>query len=129
MASDGRYTYVTSRDDEGETISAETPRHLFRLSTTYQLPGRWNAFSVGGGVSAQSGYSYKAYDDMSVRMGAPGRAVWDLRAGYRINKHWSASLNVANVFDKDYYGMVSQIRRGNHYGEPRNVMLTLRGTL
>jgi iron complex outermembrane receptor protein/outer membrane receptor for ferric coprogen and ferric-rhodotorulic acid len=123
------YTYVTSRDDEGETISAETPRHLFRLSTTYQLPGRWNAFSVGGGVSAQSGYSYKAYDDMSVRMGAPGRAVWDLRAGYRINKHWSASLNVANVFDKDYYGMVSQIRRGNHYGEPRNVMLTLRGTL
>ncbi|MFD4837388.1 TonB-dependent siderophore receptor [Achromobacter sp. NPDC058515] len=123
------YTYVTSRDDEGETISAETPRHLFRLSTSYQLPGRWNAFSVGGGVSAQSGYSYPAYDDTSVRMGAPGRAVWDLRAGYRINKHWSASLNVANVFDKHYYGMLSQIRRGNHYGEPRNVMLTLRGTL
>ena len=44
------YTFVTSRDDEGETISAETPRHLFRLSTNYQLPGRWNAFSIGGGV-------------------------------------------------------------------------------
>ena len=53
------YTFVTSRDDEGETISAETPRHLFRLSTNYQLPGRWNAFSIGGGVSAQSGYSYR----------------------------------------------------------------------
>lgn len=123
------YTYVTSRDDEGETISAETPRHLFRLSTNYQFPGRWNAFSVGGGVSAQSGYSYPAYDDTSVRMGAPGRAVWDLRAGYRIDKHWSLALNVANVFDKHYYSMVSQIRRGNHYGEPRNVMVTLRGTL
>lgn len=123
------YTFVTSRDDEGETISAETPRHLFRLSTTYRLPGRWNAFSVGGGVSAQSGYSYPAYDDTSVRMGAPGRAVWDLRAGYRIDKHWSLALNVANVFDKHYYGMISQIRRGNHFGEPRNVMLTLRGTL
>lgn len=123
------YTFVTSRDDEGETISAETPRHLFRLSTNYQLPGRWNAFSIGGGVSAQSGYSYPAYDDTSVRMGAPGRAVWDLRAGYRIDKHWSLALNVANVFDKHYYSMVSQIRRGNHYGEPRNVMLTLRGTL
>ena len=74
------YTFVTSRDDEGETISAETPRHLFRLSTNYQLPGRWNAFSIGGGVSAQSGYSYPAYDDTSVRMRRPD-ARWDLRAG------------------------------------------------
>ena len=47
--------------------------------------------------------------------------------GYRIDKHWSLALNVANVFDKHYYSMVSQIRRGNHYGEPRNVMLMLRG--
>jgi iron complex outermembrane receptor protein/outer membrane receptor for ferric coprogen and ferric-rhodotorulic acid len=63
------YTHVTSRDDEGATISAETPRHLLRLSTSYQLPGKWNAFSVGGGVSAQSSYSYPAYDDPDWRMG------------------------------------------------------------
>ncbi|EJO32124.1 TonB-dependent siderophore receptor [Achromobacter marplatensis] len=122
------YTYLTSKDDEGQSISAETPRHLLRLSTSYQLPGKWNAVTIGGGVSAQSGYSYPAYDDTSVRMGAPGRAVWDLRAAYRFNRHWTAAVNVANVFDKSYYGMISQIRRGNHYGEPRNVMLTVRGT-
>ena len=73
------YTFVTSRDDEGETISAETPRHLFRLSTNYQLPGRWNAFSIGGGVSAQSGYSYPAYDDTSVRMARPDARVGPAR--------------------------------------------------
>lgn len=123
------YTHVTSRDDEGATISAETPRHLLRLSTSYQLPGKWNAFFVGGGVSAQSSYSYPAYDDPDWRMGAAGRAVWDLRAGYRINPRWSVGLNVANLFDTRYYAMLSQIRRGNFFGEPRNVTLTLRGSL
>ena len=104
-------------------------RHLLRLSTSYQLPGKWNAFSVGGGVSAQSSYSYPAYDDPDWRMGAAGRAVWDLRAGYRINPRWSVGVNVANLFDTRYYAMISQIRRGNFFGEPRNVMLTLRGSL
>ena len=74
------YTFVTSRDDEGETINAETPRHLFRCPPTTSCPAAGTP-SIGGGVSAQSGYSYPAYDDTSVRMGAPGRAVWDLRAG------------------------------------------------
>lgn len=122
------YTHVTSSDDEGKTISAETPRHLLRASTNYRLPGELNAWTVGGGVSAQSSYSYFADDDPSVLMGAPGRAVWDARASYRINRTWTASLNVANLFDKTYYSMLGQLRRGNYYGEPRNVTLTLRGT-
>ena len=122
------YTHVSSSDDEGKTISAETPRHLLRASTNYRLPGELNAWTVGGGVSAQSSYSYFADDDPSVLMGAPGRAVWDARASYRINRTWTASLNVANLFDKTYYSMLGQLRRGNYYGDPRNVTLTLRGT-
>lgn len=27
-------------------------------------------------------------------------AIWGARIGYQINRHWSASLNVANLFDK-----------------------------
>lgn len=122
------YTYVTSRNDEGGSINAETPRHLLRASTTYRLPGPWNAWTIGGGVSAQTGYSYFAGDDPEVRMGEGARAVWDLRAAYRINRHWTAALNVANLFDKRYYAMLGELRRGNYYGEPRNVTLTLRGS-
>lgn len=54
--------------------------------------------------------------------------MWDLRAAYRINRHWTAALNVANLFDKRYYAMLGELRRGNYYGEPRNVTLTLRGS-
>lgn len=122
------YTNVKSRDDDGKSISSETPRHLLRASTTYRLPGELNAWTVGGGVSAQSSYSFPAADNAAVTMGESGRAVWDLRSSYRINKTWTAALNIANVFDKSYYAMLGSLARGNYYGEPRNVTLTLRGS-
>ena len=121
------YTFVRSHDDEGKSISAETPRHLLRASTTYRLPGEWSAWTLGGAVAAQSGYSYFADDDTSVRMGEGGRVVLDLRAVYRIDRNWTVSVTVANVADKKYYAMLGQLRRGNYFGEPRSVLLAVRG--
>lgn len=43
-------------------------------------------------------------------------------AGYRIAPNLSATLNVANLFDKRYFQGAWQ----SFYGEPRNVTLTLR---
>jgi outer membrane receptor for ferric coprogen and ferric-rhodotorulic acid len=121
------YTFVISHGINGQSISAETPHHLLRASTSYRMQGALSGWTIGGGVSAQTGYSFLAEDDDSVRMGEGGRAVWDLNASYRINRHWTASVNLANVFDKRYYTMVGTLARGNYYGDPRNVMLTLRG--
>ncbi|MNV71087.1 Fe(3+)-pyochelin receptor precursor [compost metagenome] len=54
-----------------------------------------------------------------------------MRIGYRINQHWSAALNVSNLFDKTYYtrlgsGGFGPTNFGNVYGEPRSAQLTLR---
>ncbi|MFL9924774.1 TonB-dependent siderophore receptor [Herbaspirillum lusitanum] len=121
------YTFVVSRNDAGQSISAETPHHLLRLSTNYKLQGDLSGWSVGGGVSAQTGYAFPAEDNTSVMMGEGGRAVWDLNTAYRINKNWSASLNITNLFDKRYYSMLGTLARGNYYGESRAATLTLRG--
>ncbi|WP_432383301.1 TonB-dependent siderophore receptor [Duganella sp. P38] len=123
------YTFVTSRDDAGVSISSETPHHLFKASTSYRLPGAWQALTVGAGVQAQSHYAFPAPDDDSVTMGEGGRAVWDLNGSYRINSKWSAQLNVNNLFDKHYYSMLGSLRRGNYFGEPRSISLMLRATL
>ena len=56
----------------------------------------------------------------------PSYAVVDLRAGYKVNKRLSLSVNVNNVLDKTYYARISSTGRGNYYGVPRTVFATLR---
>jgi len=57
-----------------------------------------------------------------------GYAVWNAMAEYRLDEHWTLTYNLNNLFDKVYYSTVGPSNRQNWYGEPRNQMLTLRGT-
>ncbi|MGJ7519350.1 TonB-dependent siderophore receptor [Variovorax sp. LT1P1] len=117
--------YVKDVASEGQSFSTYTPKHMLRVWSTYQLPGALSAITLGGGVSAQSD-SYRQVG--AVRLDMPGRAVWNAYAKYQINRHWSAALNLNNVFDKTYYTSSTTLVNGNYYGDPRNLMLTLRGT-
>lgn len=119
------YTNASNRNDSGGSISTETPRHLLRASTSYRLKDDWNAWTIGGSVSAQSGYDYTS-GAAYIKEG--GRAVWDVNASYRINSHWSAGIRIANLLDRKYYAMNGDTDRGNYYGMPRNVTLTVRGS-
>jgi len=118
------YTFNITRNATGGPTDYQTPRHLLRASTTYNLPGDWSRLTLGGGVSAQSGY---ATDDFGPEVGNPGRAVYDALASWKIDSHWKVGIDVKNVFDKDYYKSVGELRRGSYYGDPRSYMLTLRG--
>ncbi|MBE3023531.1 TonB-dependent siderophore receptor [Janthinobacterium sp. BJB1] len=122
------YTYNIARGEGDETPPTVTPKHMLRLSTSYRLPGAWNHWTVGGGVSAQSGYVYRADDNPDVRFRNGGRTVWDVRASYVFNRNWSANLSIANVTDKAYWAATGELRRGNYFGEPRNLILTVRYT-
>ncbi|WP_287813986.1 TonB-dependent siderophore receptor [Achromobacter sp.] len=124
------YTFNTTRylkdvSSEGQAFAWHTPKHIFRLWTTYQLPGDLNAFTVGGGVNVQSGQS-RQIGTLTAK--ASGRAVWNAYAKYQINRNWAATLNLNNIFDKTYYSAIGNMVNGVHYGDPRNAMLTLRGT-
>ncbi|MNF07352.1 Ferripyoverdine receptor precursor [compost metagenome] len=52
----------------------------------------------------------------------------NLSAGYRFNENFSAQVNVNNLLDKKYYNRVG-FYDGVYWGEPRNVMMTLRWKL
>ncbi|MEG1769029.1 MAG: TonB-dependent siderophore receptor [Comamonas sp.] len=119
-----RTKYLKDVSSEGQSFNSYTPKHLFRLWTTYQLPGELNAFTLGGGVNAQSA-SFRQIG--AVRADNGGRAVWSALLKYQINRSWTAALNVNNLFDKRYYSSSTALVNGNYYGDPRNVMLTLRG--
>ena len=115
--------YLTDTQVGGQPFASFTPKHIFRLWTNYALPTMQRRLSVGGGLQVQSGYSTVS-GPVTLRQG--GYALVDLRLAYRVDKHLTAALNVNNVFDRGYYQSLSGTAWNNRYGEPRNVMLTLR---
>ena len=132
------YNYNKNRTDS-TALSTITPKHQFKLWTTYQLPGEFSDWTVGGGVDLQSA-TYVSGETVRVNgagtvveTGIPfdykqsGYAVWNALLKYRVDDHWTVSLNANNLFDKSYYQTVSSAANGNFYGDPRNYMLTLRG--
>jgi outer membrane receptor for ferric coprogen and ferric-rhodotorulic acid len=127
----GGYTYTTTEylkstvSNTGNVLRSTDPKRSLKLFTTYRLPGEFNAWTVGGGVTAQS--------DIYSRTGAAeatqsGYAVYNALLGYRFNDNYSLQLNANNIFDKTYYKKIGANATGYYYGDPRNVALTLRGT-
>lgn len=122
----GGYTYNMLRNNtETVEVAYETPKHMLRLQTSYNLPGDWNRLTVGGGVSAQS--HYDASSTTGLDFGSQGYAIWDARASWKLDEHWKVSLNAENLFDRRYYTTAVATDRSNLFGDPRSYMLTLRG--
>ncbi|EIU1683430.1 Fe(3+)-pyochelin receptor FptA [Pseudomonas aeruginosa] len=124
------YTYTSteylkdSQNDSGTRYSTFTPRHLLRLWSNYDLPWQDRRWSVGGGLQAQSDYSVD-YRGVNMRQG--GYALVNMRLGYKIDEHWTAAVNVNNLFDRTYYQSLSNPNWNNRYGEPRSFNVSLRG--
>jgi len=137
----GGYTFNLNRNRATSTaLSTVMPKHLFKLYTTYRLPGVLHDFKVGGGVQVQSA-TYVTGEAASTDVNGnvtsnlmpfdykqAGYATWSGLVEYRVDEHWDLTLNGNNLFDKKYYETVGTSTYGNYYGEPRNFMLTLRGT-
>ncbi|HHM4783360.1 TPA: Fe(3+)-pyochelin receptor FptA [Pseudomonas aeruginosa] len=124
------YTYTSteylkdSQNDSGTRYSTFTPRHLLRLWSNYDLPWQDRRWSVGGGLQAQSEYGVD-YRGVSMRQG--GYALVNMRLGYKIDEHWTAAVNVNNLFDRTYYQSLFNPNWNNRYGEPRSFNVSLRG--
>lgn len=116
-----------------------TPKHLFKLWTSYAFQGQLDGLKIGGGVTAQSS-NYRMgtartfntttglFDGPEVpfEFTEPGRAIVDLFVQYRLDEHWTVALNVNNVFDTKYYQTVGSSACCNWYGAPRNFLLSAR---
>lgn len=121
------YAYNTTKfledpDNQGKVFSTWTPKHMLRLWANYRLPGALNRLSVGAGVNTQTA---TISSDREFKLA--GFTIWNARVGYQATPELSFGLNVNNVFDKKYYvPSYNTLSGNNYYGEPRNVMLTVR---
>ncbi len=114
----GGYSYSVSFDSDDKRIVTEIPRNSAKVFTTYRLPGEWDKLTVGGGVNWQSEAGYA----LSYATTQSSYAITNLMARYQITPALSASVNVNNLFDKEYLTTTA----AGLYGAPRNFMTTLR---
>ncbi|OOV96576.1 TonB-dependent siderophore receptor [Pseudomonas sp. MF6396] len=127
----GGYTYTTTEylkdtlSNTGNVLRPTDPKRQLKLFTSYRLPGAYDAWTVGGGVSAQSDIYSRNGNAVASQS---GYAVYSALLGYRFNQHYSLQLNANNLFDKHYYKKVGATATGYYYGDPRNVSLTLRAS-
>ncbi|GLK88252.1 TonB-dependent siderophore receptor [Pseudomonas turukhanskensis] len=123
------YTYNTTKyledpENEGSIFSTWTPKHMLRLWANYKLPGDFDRVSVGAGVNASS---HTPSQDGSYEL--PGLAIWNSRVAYQATDEIGLAMNLNNVFDKKYYiPSYNSASGGNYYGDPRNVMFTVKYT-
>ncbi|WP_460272143.1 TonB-dependent siderophore receptor [Celeribacter sp. ULVN23_4] len=122
----GGYTNAVSEYTEGPSAgdkfaTYQYPEQVFKLFTTYTLPG--DKLTIGGGLKAQSKLYYSSG---SFNVEQPGYSVVDLMARYDFNEMTSLQINVNNAFDKDYYSALNtSAGYGFFKGAPREVKLTL----
>lgn len=118
-----RYLSDSTAANVGQPLRSIDPKHLLRVFTSYRAGGALRGWTVGGGASVQSD-TYVKSGVLTARQG--GYAVFNAMAAYRFDKTWSAQVNVNNLFDKLYYAKYVTTGFSNYYGDPRNVLVSLR---
>lgn len=122
-----RYLRDSTKSKENNTFDFYTPKHLFKLYGQYRFSSNHTlrGLSLGMGVRSQS--RTPARRNQRPLLVNAGYTVFDLSAQYQINRNFTAGLNINNIFDKKYYRGAGSTYMGNFYGEPRAVLLSIRG--
>ncbi|MBK0065019.1 MULTISPECIES: TonB-dependent siderophore receptor [unclassified Acinetobacter] len=122
-----RYRKDATAANVGAVFDTDTPRHLFKLSTMYRLPGELQHWRVGGSVYRQGSiYNKGTASGVPFYISQSAYTVADLILGWQATPKLDLRLNINNVFDKKYYNALSGTVGfpSNVYGEPRNVTLS-----
>lgn len=115
-------TALRMKAADGSEHLPEQPRRSFKLFTSYDLPGQWDKWTLGGGMRWQSAtWALLSTGGTDYRVEQGSYAVVDAMARYEISDKWSAQLNINNLFDRSYYTQPERIS----WGEPRNATLTI----
>lgn len=110
------------QDSNGSALNTEIPQNTAKLFSSYLIENLGNGLTVGGGVNWQNAIYTDGRGPNSVRFTQSSYAVVDLMARYPITEQLTATLNLNNLLDKEYYTSTSSA----YYGTPRNATLGLR---
>ena len=120
------YSWMDTETVKGDaqTTFFIMPRQQASVWTRYTLDGGpLQGLAIGGGISAMSDFYA---ENGGVRIDAPGYATVDALLSYPITSKLTATLNVNNLFDRDYLSRVGSTSTFNFYGPSRSMMVGAR---
>lgn len=109
---------------EGTQWSTFEPKHSLKLYARWQ-PAWLRGLFVGGGVTASSALLGSGTPGVREQ---GGHAVSNAQIGYALDRRLAVTLAVNNVFDRTYWARVGGLNTYNIYGDPRSVLLSVRGS-
>jgi outer membrane receptor for ferric coprogen and ferric-rhodotorulic acid len=80
---------------------------------------------IGGGATANSALLGSGVFGIREQ---GGYAVANAQVGYAITPAVTVSLAINNLFDRSYWARVGGLNTYNIYGDPRSMLLTVRGS-
>ena len=122
------FTHKVIRGSDDEKISTWEPEDQLSLYTTYKFKGPLDRLTIGGGARWQNRSWQNIYNRAKDQFQDFSQdAYWlvDAMARYQVSEHLSTTLNVNNLFDKQYYTNIGFYNTA-YYGDPRNVMVNTR---
>ena len=122
------FTHKVIRGSDDEKISTWEPEDQLSLYTTYKFKGALDRLTIGGGARWQNRSWQNIYNrakDQYQDFSQDAYWLVDAMAKYQVSEHLSTTLNVNNLFDKQYYTNIGFYNTA-YYGDPRNVMVNTR---
>lgn len=122
------YTQFKAQDADNQDVNTDQPRKMFKLFSTYTLPGAWSDLTVGGGINWEDANYTRAINPATGAaedLEQDDYSLVNLMARYDVTQQLSLQLNASNLFDETYYsqiGFYSQLA----YGMLRNVSAEVR---
>lgn len=120
--------WVNNGTSTGQPISFWYPKELLKLWTRYRFAENspLRGFSLGLGMQGQGTSASGAPSPTIAARTQNAYTVYRVQLGYDIDKTWSATLDINNLFDSHYYTRLGGTNTYNFYGDPRNFVITLR---
>ena len=122
------FTHKIIRGSDDEKISTWEPEDQLSLYTTYKFKGPLDRLTIGGGARWQNRSWQNIYNrakDQYQDFSQDAYWLVDAMAKYQVSEHLSTTVNVNNLFDKQYYTNIGFYNTA-YYGDPRNVMVNTR---
>ncbi|ARU89245.1 TonB-dependent receptor [Pseudomonas sp. M30-35] len=110
------------QDSDGAKLNTNVAQNTAKLFSTYTLRNIGNGLTLGGGVNWQSEIYSDGMGPLGVRFTQDDYALVDVMARYPLTEQLSATLNLNNLLDEEYYTSTSS----SYFGTPRNATLGLR---
>ena len=128
------YTNLTTKwlnngTSTGQPVSFWYPKEMYKLWSKYRFgEGPLSGFSIGLGINGATQSASGAPSPTVAAREQNGYTVVKAQIGYKIDKNYALTLDINNLFDEKYYTRLGGTNTYNTYGDPRNVVLTLRAS-